>query len=67
MGNPNCTVSMLECFLVGGQNNFLCRRKRFEFSHSLGQKCPKRLRLPAGKNTHEHMGWIVPEGDLPQH
>jgi hypothetical protein len=24
-----------------------------------GQKCPKRLRLPAGKNTHEQMGRIV--------
>jgi hypothetical protein len=31
----------------------------------LGQKCPKRLRLPAGKNAHEHMGRIVPKGDLP--
>jgi hypothetical protein len=29
----------------------------------LGQKCPKRLRLPAGKSTHEHMGRIVPEAD----
>jgi hypothetical protein len=36
MGNPNRTVSMIECFLVVGQNNFLRRRKRFEFSHSLG-------------------------------
>jgi hypothetical protein len=24
----------------------------------------KRLRLPAGKNTHEHMGRIVPKEDL---
>jgi hypothetical protein len=28
-----------------------------------GQKCPKRLRLPAGKNTHEHMDRIVPKAD----
>ena len=27
------------------------------------QKYPKRLRLPAGKNTHEHMGRIVPGRD----
>ena len=25
----------------------------------LGQKRPKLPWLPAGKNTHEHMGWIV--------
>jgi len=30
----------------------------------MGQKCPKRLRLPAGKNTHEHMGRIVPGEDI---
>jgi hypothetical protein len=29
----------------------------------VGQKYPKRLRLPAGKNTHEHMGRIVPGTD----
>ena len=29
----------------------------------MGQKCRKRLRLPAGKNTHEHMGRMVPKGD----
>ena len=29
----------------------------------LGQKCPKVLRLPAGKNTHEHMRRIVPNPD----
>jgi hypothetical protein len=37
MGNPNRTVSMIECLLARGQNNFLRRRKRFEFPHSLGQ------------------------------
>jgi hypothetical protein len=37
MSNPNRTVSMIECLLARGQNNFLRRRKRFEFSHSLGQ------------------------------
>jgi hypothetical protein len=26
----------------------------------VGQKYPKRLRLPAGNNTHDHMGRIVP-------
>jgi hypothetical protein len=26
----------------------------------LGQKYPKRLRLPAGNNTRDHMGRIVP-------
>jgi hypothetical protein len=31
----------------------------------LGQKCPKRLRLLVGKNTHEYMGRIVPKADLP--
>jgi hypothetical protein len=36
MGNPNRTVSMIECLLARGQNNFLRRRKRFEFPHSLG-------------------------------
>jgi hypothetical protein len=35
MGYPNRTVSMIECLLARGQNNFLRRRKRFEFSHSL--------------------------------
>jgi hypothetical protein len=30
----------------------------------VGQKCPKRLRLPAGKSTYEHMGRIVPFSDL---
>ena len=30
----------------------------------LGQKCPKRLRLPAGKNTREDMGRIVPIADI---
>jgi len=29
-----------------------------------GQKCPKRLRLPTGKNTHEHMDRIVPGTDM---
>jgi hypothetical protein len=29
----------------------------------MGQKSPKRLRLPVGKNTHERMGRIVPEPD----
>ena len=29
----------------------------------MGQKCPKPLRLPAGKNTDEHMGRIVPRKD----
>jgi hypothetical protein len=28
---------------------------------ALGQKCPKRLLPPAGKNTHEHMGRFVPK------
>jgi hypothetical protein len=27
----------------------------------MGQKCPKGLRLPAGKGTYEHMGGIVPQ------
>jgi hypothetical protein len=27
------------------------------------KKCREWLRLPAGKNTHEHMGRIVPDGD----
>jgi hypothetical protein len=27
---------------------------------AMGQKCPKQLRLPASKNSHEHMGRIVP-------
>jgi hypothetical protein len=31
----------------------------------MGQKYPKRLRLPAHTNTHEHMGRIVPKEDLP--
>jgi hypothetical protein len=31
----------------------------------LGQEWSKRLRLPAGKSPHEHMGGIVPRGDLP--
>jgi hypothetical protein len=26
----------------------------------MGQKFPKQLRLPAGENSHEHMGSIVP-------
>jgi hypothetical protein len=30
----------------------------------MGQKCPKRLRRPAGKTTHEHMGRIVPSADI---
>ena len=38
MGNPNRTVSMIECLVARGQNNFLRRRKRFEFPHNLGQK-----------------------------
>jgi hypothetical protein len=29
-----------------------------------GQKYPKRLRLPAGQSTHEHMGRIVPGKDI---
>jgi hypothetical protein len=29
----------------------------------MGQKYPKRLRLPAGKNTYEHMGEIMPGAD----
>jgi hypothetical protein len=32
----------------------------------IGQKCPKRLRLPAGKSIHEHMGRIVPNRDTGQ-
>jgi hypothetical protein len=32
---------------------------------AMGQKYPKRLRLTAGKNTHENMGRIVPGTDLP--
>jgi hypothetical protein len=31
---------------------------------ALGQKCPKQLRLPAGKNTHERMGRIMPDSDI---
>jgi hypothetical protein len=27
----------------------------------MGQKYPKRLRLPAGKSAYEHMGRIVPK------
>jgi TolB-like protein len=30
----------------------------------MGQKCPKRLRLPAGKTTHEQWGRIVPLSDI---
>jgi SAM domain (Sterile alpha motif) len=33
----------------------------------MGQKCPKRLRLPAGKSTHEHMGRIVQTGSKDRH
>lgn len=29
-----------------------------------GQKCPKRLRLLVGKNTHEYMGRIVPKAGI---
>jgi len=29
----------------------------------MGQKCPQRLRLPAGKSTQEHTGRIVPGKD----
>jgi hypothetical protein len=35
MGNPNRTRSMSECILARRQNNFLRRRQRFEFPHSL--------------------------------
>jgi hypothetical protein len=38
MGNPNRARSMIECLPARGQNNFLRRRKRFEFPHSLGHK-----------------------------
>jgi hypothetical protein len=27
------------------------------------KKCPQWFRLPAGKNTHEHMGRIVPDSE----
>jgi hypothetical protein len=30
----------------------------------MGQKCPKRLRLLVGKNTHEYMDRIVPGKDI---
>jgi hypothetical protein len=30
----------------------------------LGQKCPKRVRLPAGRSPYEHMGRIVPNPDI---
>jgi len=36
----------------------------FRLRTALGQKCPKQLRLPAGKSTHEHTGRIVPGADI---
>jgi hypothetical protein len=31
---------------------------------ALGQKCPKRLRLLAGKSTYERIGRIVPQAEI---
>jgi hypothetical protein len=36
MGNPDRRRSTIECLLARGQNNFLRRRQRSEFSHNLG-------------------------------
>jgi hypothetical protein len=48
------------------QQRFMIGETRFEGSilaewmPALGEHCPKRLRLPASKSSHEHIGRIVP-------
>jgi hypothetical protein len=43
----------------------ICEGLGVKFPGPTRQKCPKRLRLPGGKNTHEHMGRIVPQKVIP--
>src|SRR5215467_1701132 len=40
------------------------RRRATQPNVSFGSGMPKRLPLPAGKSTREHMGRIVPTGDM---
>jgi hypothetical protein len=61
MGNPNRTVSMIECLLARGQNNFLRRRKRFEFPQSLGQEWPNTNRSLGSRRGCRWMGRNVPK------
>jgi hypothetical protein len=62
-GDEDSRVRTGICLCDGTREGVLANRGIWLAKSAPAQKCPKRLRLPTGKNTHEHMGRIVPEPD----
>jgi hypothetical protein len=59
-GNDNSSLSILSDL----RNVFSWLWSLRSFYTARVKKCPKRLRLPAGKSPREHTGRIVPKADI---